>query len=76
VLARELLALKVDAALAVGGSEPVNAFKAATSTVPIVFMSALDPVAAGIVQSLTRPGGNITWPAAWVCAGGERCRDR
>ena len=59
-LAKELLALKVDAVLAVGGSEPVNAFKAATSTVPIVFMSAIDPVRTGIVQSLSRPGGNIT----------------
>lgn len=59
-LARELLALKVDAVLAVGGVEPVNAFKAATSTVPIVFMSALDPVRAGIVESLGRPGGNVT----------------
>ncbi|MFI5030250.1 MAG: ABC transporter substrate-binding protein [Reyranellales bacterium] len=59
-LAKELLALKVDTVLAVGGSEPVNAFKAATSTVPIVFMSAIDPVRTGIVQSLSRPGGNIT----------------
>ncbi|HTR83351.1 MAG TPA: ABC transporter substrate-binding protein [Reyranella sp.] len=59
-LARELLDLRIDAALAVGGSEPVNAFKAATSTVPIVFMSAIDPVRAGVVQSLSRPGGNVT----------------
>jgi len=60
VLASELLALKADAVLAVGGSEPVNAFKAATSTVPIVFMSAIDPVRTGIVESLSRPGRNIT----------------
>jgi putative ABC transport system substrate-binding protein len=59
-LAKELLAAKVDVVLAVGGSEPVNAFKAATSTVPIVFMSAIDPVRAGIVDSLSRPSGNIT----------------
>ncbi|HKV16522.1 MAG TPA: ABC transporter substrate-binding protein [Reyranella sp.] len=59
-LAKELLALKVDVVLAVGGSEPVNAFKAATSTVPIVFMSAIDPVRDGIVDSLSRPSGNIT----------------
>jgi putative ABC transport system substrate-binding protein len=59
-LAKELLALKADAVLAVGGSEPVNAFKAATSTVPIVFMSAIDPVRTGIVESLGRPGRNIT----------------
>ncbi len=59
-LARELLAIKVDVVLAVGGSGPVNAFKKATSTVPIVFMSAIDPVRTGIVESLGRPGGNIT----------------
>jgi putative ABC transport system substrate-binding protein len=59
-LVKELLALKPDVVLAVGGSEPVKAFKAATSTVPIVFMSAIDPVRDGIVDSLSRPSGNIT----------------
>ena len=59
-LARELLALKVDAVLAVGGTEPVAAFKSASSTVPIVFFSAMDPVKAGVVASLSRPGGNVT----------------
>ena len=59
-LARELVALKVDAILAGGGSDPANAAKAATSVIPIVFVSAADPVKAGLVASINRPGGNIT----------------
>jgi putative ABC transport system substrate-binding protein len=59
-LAHELLSLKVDAILAAGGTGPVDAFKAATTSVPIVFISAVDPVRSGVVESLGRPGGNIT----------------
>jgi putative ABC transport system substrate-binding protein len=58
-LARELLASKPDAILAV--SPPaVRAAVAATSTIPIVIMASADPVAAGWVDSLARPGRNIT----------------
>jgi putative ABC transport system substrate-binding protein len=46
--------------LAAGGSGPAQVAKAATSTIPIVFASAADPVRAGIVASINRPGGNVT----------------
>ena len=45
----------------IGGNTPgVVAAKAATATIPIVFLTASDPVAAGFAASLTRPGGNLT----------------
>src|SRR5262250_2982757 len=58
-LAAELARLKVD--LIVPVSTPAAmAAKGATTTIPIVMASAPDPVAAGLVASLARPGGNVT----------------
>jgi putative ABC transport system substrate-binding protein len=58
-LADELLHLKVDVLLAAATTEAVAA-KNATRTIPIVLFSAADPVALGLVDSVARPGGNIT----------------
>jgi putative ABC transport system substrate-binding protein len=57
--ASELVASQPDVILA-GGAPAVAPLKRATSTIPIVFVSASDPVAQGFVKSLAHPGGNIT----------------
>jgi putative ABC transport system substrate-binding protein len=57
--AAELIALAPDAILAVG-SVTVSPLQQATRTIPIVFVNVADPVGAGLVQSLARPGGNTT----------------
>jgi putative ABC transport system substrate-binding protein len=58
-LAAELVRLKVDLIVATGRA-PALAAKSATITIPIVMTSFPDPVAAGVVASLARPGGNVT----------------
>lgn len=59
-LADELVRLKVDVIIA-GGPNDALAAKKATKTIPIVFTdSPADPVARGLVDSLARPGGNVT----------------
>src|SRR6516165_7096205 len=57
--AAELVALAPDVILAYGGSG-AGALQQATRTVPIVFAEVVDPVGAGLVASLARPGGNAT----------------
>jgi putative tryptophan/tyrosine transport system substrate-binding protein len=58
-LAADLVRLKVDLIVASGGPTPLAA-KSATTTIPIVMTTAPDPVGAGLVASLARPGGNVT----------------
>ena len=60
-LAAELVRLKVNVIVVAGGDAQIRAAKNATKTIPIVIMGAgLDPVEAGYVESLARPGGNVT----------------
>jgi putative tryptophan/tyrosine transport system substrate-binding protein len=60
-LAAELVGLKVDIIVAAGTDRVVRAAKNATKTIPIVMTSpGSDPVEAGLVESLARPGGNVT----------------
>jgi len=59
-LAAELVDLRVAAILAAGGSPSAFAAKKATSKIPIVFSAVDDPVGLGLVDSLSRPGGNVT----------------
>jgi putative ABC transport system substrate-binding protein len=58
-LAGPLLAFEPDVILAVGGAASI-VMRDATTTVPVVFALVVDPVAIGLVQSLVRPGGNVT----------------
>jgi putative ABC transport system substrate-binding protein len=57
-LAAELVQLKVDV-IVTNSTEPALAAKKTTKTIPIIFTSVSDPVGAGLVTSLARPGGNV-----------------
>ena len=58
-LAAELVGAAPDVILAVGASS-VSVLQQATRTLPIVFVNVIDPIGAGFVESLSRPGGNLT----------------
>ena len=58
-LAAELVELKVDVIVTVA-PPPTRAVERATTSIPVVFLAAGDPVSAGLVSSLAHPGGNIT----------------
>ena len=62
----ELVATRPALIAAVGGNPVGLAAKAATSTIPIVFGAGADPVAIGLVSSLSRPEGNLTGMTLWA----------
>jgi putative ABC transport system substrate-binding protein len=59
-LASEFVERRVNVLVAVGGDASARAARAATSAIPIVFAMGGDPVEAGLVESINRPGGNAT----------------
>jgi len=71
-LATELVQLPVDVLVTGSGEPVVRVLQHATSTIPIVMAVSADPVGAGLVASLARPGGNITGVSIMAPEGGRK----
>jgi putative ABC transport system substrate-binding protein len=65
-LAHDLVRRRVAVIITTGGESTARAVKAATSDIPIVFISGIDPVESGLVASLNRPGGNLTGVSSFL----------